>query len=385
MERFRYKKTKARQAQAKLTQIGRLEQERAKAVDELELLNRRQRTLGFDFFKPARSGRTVLEVSGLEVAAGDKHLLADASFALERGEHVALVGPNGSGKTTLLETLLGRREPDRRQDQAGPQRRAGLLLAARGRARRAADRARVRAARDRARAPAGAEPARPLSLLGLGGAPEVGLRPLGRRAAPAGAGPRGRLRGESPRPRRADEPPGSREPRGARGSARGLSRDGAPGLARPRAARRSRRADARDRGRHRAQLPRRLGRLRGPPGRGSSGRARCWPGAGHRQESVTEAAREAAAPQTGRAGAARGGDRGPGGEHRRAGGSSCRRLGRRRRRRRPQARPRAARSAPGPLGAPLRGERSPRPRKRRRPSGRAGRRGSRPSGRPRPG
>ena len=33
------------------------------------------------------------------------------NFAVERGEHVALVGPNGSGKTTLLETLLGRREP----------------------------------------------------------------------------------------------------------------------------------------------------------------------------------------------------------------------------------------------------------------------------------
>ncbi len=28
------------------------------------------------------------------------------SFAIERGEHVALVGPNGSGKTTLLETIL---------------------------------------------------------------------------------------------------------------------------------------------------------------------------------------------------------------------------------------------------------------------------------------
>ena len=31
---------------------------------------------------------------------------------LERGEHVALVGPNGSGKTTLLETILGLRAPD---------------------------------------------------------------------------------------------------------------------------------------------------------------------------------------------------------------------------------------------------------------------------------
>jgi ATP-binding cassette, subfamily F, member 3 len=110
VERFRYKKSKARQAQAKLTQIGRLEDERSAAVDELSLLTRRQRALGFDFLKPARSGRTVLETVGLDVAAGEKQLLAGASFALERAEHVALVGPNGSGKTTLLETVLGRRD-----------------------------------------------------------------------------------------------------------------------------------------------------------------------------------------------------------------------------------------------------------------------------------
>jgi ATP-binding cassette, subfamily F, member 3 len=110
VERFRYKKSKAKQAQAKLSQIKRLEQERSGASGELELLTRRSRSLGFDFLKPARSGRTVVEATGLGVAAGDKHLLSDASFALERGEHVGLVGPNGSGKTTLLETILGPRE-----------------------------------------------------------------------------------------------------------------------------------------------------------------------------------------------------------------------------------------------------------------------------------
>jgi ATP-binding cassette subfamily F protein 3 len=111
VERFRYKKSKAKQAQAKLTQIGRLEQERRKAKGDLESLTMRQKRLGFDFLDPPRSGRTVLEVKGLEVAAGTKDLLHDVGFALERGEHVALVGPNGSGKTTLLETLLSVREP----------------------------------------------------------------------------------------------------------------------------------------------------------------------------------------------------------------------------------------------------------------------------------
>jgi ATP-binding cassette, subfamily F, member 3 len=111
VERFRYKKSKARQAQAKLTQIGRLEKEHAKAAGELEQLTKKRRTLGFEFLKPARSGRTVAEAAGVRLAAGEKELLQDVSFALERGEHVALVGPNGTGKTTLLETLLGRREP----------------------------------------------------------------------------------------------------------------------------------------------------------------------------------------------------------------------------------------------------------------------------------
>jgi len=111
VERFRYKKTKAKQAQAKLTQISRLEKDRAKAKGELELLTRRSRSLGFEFLKPARSGRTVAEARELEVGVGDRVLIRGAGFALERGEHVALVGPNGSGKTTLLETLLARREP----------------------------------------------------------------------------------------------------------------------------------------------------------------------------------------------------------------------------------------------------------------------------------
>jgi len=110
VERFRYKKSKAKQAQAKLTHIGRLEQERGEEADTLDRLSVRKRSMGFEFLNPARSGRTVVEASGLAVRAGTKDLLHDLDFALERGEHVALVGPNGSGKTTLLETMLDRTE-----------------------------------------------------------------------------------------------------------------------------------------------------------------------------------------------------------------------------------------------------------------------------------
>jgi ATP-binding cassette subfamily F protein 3 len=111
VERFRAKKDKAKQAQAKITHIERLKKERQEAADEVALLSRKQRRLGFEFLKPARSGRTVVEAVDVDVTIGDRELLHGATFALERGEHVALVGPNGSGKTTLLETMLGRREP----------------------------------------------------------------------------------------------------------------------------------------------------------------------------------------------------------------------------------------------------------------------------------
>jgi ATP-binding cassette, subfamily F, member 3 len=105
VERFRYKASKARQAQMKIKQIKKLEAVRVQKPEA------RRRGLGFEFLKPARSGRDVAVVEDLALRAGDKELLEHTSFAIERGEHVALVGPNGSGKTTLLETLLGLREP----------------------------------------------------------------------------------------------------------------------------------------------------------------------------------------------------------------------------------------------------------------------------------
>jgi ATP-binding cassette subfamily F protein 3 len=105
VERFRFKASKARQAQSKLKQIERIREVRVEAPGA------RRRAMGFEFLKPKRSGRIVVEVEELRLEVPGRILLDGASFAIERGEHVSLVGPNGAGKTTLLETLLGLRAP----------------------------------------------------------------------------------------------------------------------------------------------------------------------------------------------------------------------------------------------------------------------------------
>ena len=43
---------------------------------------------------------------------GRRILLVDASFQLNPGEKVGLVGPNGSGKTTIFRMIAGEEQPD---------------------------------------------------------------------------------------------------------------------------------------------------------------------------------------------------------------------------------------------------------------------------------
>ncbi len=103
VERFRYKATKARQAQSRVKMIDKLKREgNAEAGGE--------RSLSFSFGGAERSGRVVMELEGARVAVAQRTLIEDGELWLERGEHVTLVGANGTGKTTLVESLAGRRE-----------------------------------------------------------------------------------------------------------------------------------------------------------------------------------------------------------------------------------------------------------------------------------
>src|SRR5699024_2131563 len=48
----------------------------------------------------------VIEFQDVEKRYGDKTVLKDLNFTIERGERVTLIGPSGSGKTTVLRLVM---------------------------------------------------------------------------------------------------------------------------------------------------------------------------------------------------------------------------------------------------------------------------------------
>lgn len=102
IERFRYKATKASQVQSRIRQLEKVER-LAVENDEASVTLR---------FSPSpRSGHDVIVLDGVGKSYGDHRVFSDASFAIHRGEKVALVGVNGAGKSTLSRLLAFQEEP----------------------------------------------------------------------------------------------------------------------------------------------------------------------------------------------------------------------------------------------------------------------------------
>ena len=72
----------------------------------------RPRVADFQAPPPPRLSQVVIEAHGLGKSFGDREVLEDVDFILQRGERVGIVGPNGAGKTTFLRLLLGEIQPD---------------------------------------------------------------------------------------------------------------------------------------------------------------------------------------------------------------------------------------------------------------------------------
>ncbi len=303
VERFRAKASKAKQAKSKAKQIKRLESQRVETPDS------HRRTLGFEFLKPARSGRDVLVVEG-PLSPGGRQAAARRAQSSRSSA--------ASTWRSSVRTAPARRRCSRRCSGGANRQRARVRT---GHGVEPAYFSQHEAELDERgsvldAAMSGTGLKRPEAQKLLGRFLFSGWDEHEKPVAALSGGERRRLAlaivvasGREPaRPRRADEPSRPRVAGVARGGARGVSGHRPARLARPGAARRGREPAAGGRRRAHRLLPRRLGRLRARPGR--RGRAgTCAAGAEAREaEAPTEAEGNADRARRGR-GRARGGAR----------------------------------------------------------------------------
>ena len=101
IDRFRYKASKARQAQSRL-----------KALERLKLISpvHQENAFVFEFETPDHSPHQLVDLK--EITAGySEAVLSDVNFRLSDGDRIGLLGRNGAGKTTLMKTLAAQLPP----------------------------------------------------------------------------------------------------------------------------------------------------------------------------------------------------------------------------------------------------------------------------------
>lgn len=102
IERFRYKATKARQAQSRIKMLDKLQ-----AVEPV----RARREWRFEFPVPERTPEHLIDIEHLTLGYGEHVVLKDVTLTIRSGDRVGVLGVNGAGKSTLIKAIAGTLEP----------------------------------------------------------------------------------------------------------------------------------------------------------------------------------------------------------------------------------------------------------------------------------
>jgi ATP-binding cassette subfamily F protein 3 len=118
IDRFRYKASKARQAQARIKALERLPQIEAVIEDA---------PTRFVFPEPARIAPPILALDRVDIGYGSTKVLRNVSLTVDMDDRIALLGANGNGKSTLAKLLADRLAPLSGEARRGPKLKVGYF------------------------------------------------------------------------------------------------------------------------------------------------------------------------------------------------------------------------------------------------------------------
>ena len=101
VDRFRYKASKAKQAQALVRKISKLEEKRI-------TIEHRAGITRITIPQVIKKNNFALKINDLSIGYDDKEIVTNIDFDCRSGEKLAILGLNGQGKTTLIKTLAGK-------------------------------------------------------------------------------------------------------------------------------------------------------------------------------------------------------------------------------------------------------------------------------------
>jgi ATP-binding cassette subfamily F protein 3 len=118
IDRFRYKASKARQAQARIKALERLPQIESVIEDA---------PTRFNFPEPPRIAPPILALERVDIGYGSTKVLRNVSLSVDMDDRIALLGANGNGKSTLAKLLAERLAPLSGEVRRGPRLKVGYF------------------------------------------------------------------------------------------------------------------------------------------------------------------------------------------------------------------------------------------------------------------